>query len=313
MSDDLTFGGRVAISSCLSLCAMAVDFGLLLGDEIKVIWPNVRYFDIYALVYVVTRYAGLAVQVFNIYFSLRIASGVITSPSLCKIWFRYQAVTIQLLLATVEVALMHRVYALFLRNCWILYILILLWSAQLLSMLVSAWLVIPRVAHTETCFVKGTPAGSVYFGATTMAMNFIVLFMISWRYLHLPLTWSRGFLGYVVFRDSTLSLLTILAFTLFLILSNTGAIQTSVNGNMVYYWLFCAMWISLGRLIVNQLKVAQGVGTNELTTEIEIESAGVWHSDTYIDAHAVNPTGVSLSIVHYWFVFCVSHHTSLWI
>lgn len=84
-----------------------------------------------------------------------------------------------------------------------------------------------------------------------MAMNFIVLFMISWRYLNLPLRWIRSGLGYVVLRDSTLSLLTILgaspavshlsharliiiAWSLLLILCVTGVIETSMNGNVIY-------------------------------------------------------------------------------
>lgn len=82
-------------------------------------------------------------------------------------------------------------------------------------------------------------------------MNLIVLFMISWRYLNLPVEWIHSGLGYVVLRDSTLSLLTILgasqvvshllharlmiiAWSLLLILCVTGVIETSMNGNVIY-------------------------------------------------------------------------------
>ncbi|KIM61103.1 hypothetical protein SCLCIDRAFT_1216224 [Scleroderma citrinum Foug A] len=292
MSDAIGAARWAAISSGMSLGVMAMDFCLLLGDEFRLIWPNVRCFNKYALVYVVTRYAGLAAQIFNIFFCLRMASGVVTSPSHCRMWYRYQAISIQLLLAVVQVLLMLRVYALFLRNSAILCLLILLWIGQSLSMFVSAWLVVPRVAHTDTCYVvKATPAG-LYFGVTTMAMNFIVLFMISWRYLNLPLRWIRSGLGYVVLRDSTLSLLTILAWSLLLILCVTGVIETSMNGNVIYYWLFSAMWISLGRLIINQSKVAQVEGDEELTT-VHMGSLGTWDSDT----HAVDPTGAPAQMI----------------
>lgn len=295
MSDAIRAARWAAISSGMSLCVMAVDFCLVLGDEFRLIWPNIRCFNRYALVYVVTRYAGLAAQIFNIYFSLRMASGVVTSPFLCRMWYRYQAISIQLLLAMVQVCLMHRVYALFLRNCAILCLLILLWTGQLWSMLVSAWLVVPNVAHTDTCYVMRAPTAGVYFGATTMTMNLIVLFMISWRYLNLPVEWIRSGLGYVVLRDSTLSLLTILAWSLLLILCVTGVIETSMNGNVIYYWLFSAMWISLGRLIINQWKVAEAESDSceELTTEIGIGSSGTCDSDT----HAVDPTGAFVQMV----------------
>ncbi|KAI6099429.1 hypothetical protein EDD16DRAFT_503859 [Pisolithus croceorrhizus] len=134
MSDALAeLARKVAISACVSLGLMTVEFAWLLRDEFIFIWPGVRFRNLYALVYVLTRYLGLAGQGFNVYFSLRIASGAITSPALCKMWFRYQAMTIQVLLAAMECALMHRIYALFLKNRWVLALLVLLGTSQLAS------------------------------------------------------------------------------------------------------------------------------------------------------------------------------------
>ncbi|KAL4065744.1 hypothetical protein V8B97DRAFT_1982751 [Scleroderma yunnanense] len=202
---------------------------------------------------------------FNVYFSLRIASGIVTPASLCKIWFRYQAVTVQLLLVAVEVSLMHRIYALFLQNCWILSLLIILGIAQLLSMVISARLVIPNTTYSETCYVIKPHVASVYFGATTITTNSAILFMLSWRYLHLPVPKPEHLMKFealravirIVLRDSTLSILAILVITLLMMLSNLGVIELSLNGNITYPWLFCILWISFGRLVVNHAKAIQ--------------------------------------------------------
>ena len=104
--------------------------------------------------------------------------------------------------------------------------------------------------HPLTSDRKPCPNAGVIQRVMTMTMSLIVLFMISWRYLNLPLSWIRSGLGYVVLRDSALSLLTIIgalriprllyveliliAWALFLILTIIGVIDTSMNGNMVY-------------------------------------------------------------------------------
>lgn len=290
---------KIAISACVSLGLMVVEFAWLLRDEFKFIWPDVRFRNPYALVYILTRYLGLAGQGFNVYFSLRIASGVATSPALCKMWFRYQAMTIQVLLVAMECALMHRIYALFLKNRWILAILIILGASQLASMLVSARLAIPQVPHSNTCYVLKPHASTIYFGATSMATNLAILFMISWRYLRLPVTWTHTPLGHILLRDSTLSLVAILVLLFIMIILNSGVLQTPMSGNILYYWFFCTIWISLGRLIVNHSKVVQAGSEENLLTQVEVgqtstyastESSTTGHRRT-TGSHAIDLTG----------------------
>ncbi|KAI6096896.1 hypothetical protein EDD16DRAFT_627958 [Pisolithus croceorrhizus] len=300
MSDALAeLARKVAISACVSLGLMTVEFVWLLRDEFIFIWPGVRFRNLYALVYVLTRYLGLAGQGFNVYFSLRIASGAITSPALCKMWFRYQAMTIQVLLAAMECALMHRIYALFLKNHWVLALLVLLGTSQLASMFVSARLAIPQLAHSDTCYVLKPHASTIYFGATSMTTNLAILFLISWKYLRLPITWTQSPFGHTLLRDSTLSLVAILILLFVMILSNSGVMQTPVNGNVLYYWFYCTLWISLGRLIVNHSKVVQASRGEGVLTQVEVGQTSIWTSTessttTHTrmgDSHTIDLTG----------------------
>lgn len=297
MSDALAH--KVVISASVSLGIMVVEFAWLLRDEFKFIWPGIRFRNPYPLVYILTRYLGLVGQCFNLYFNLRIASGVATSPTLCRMWFRYQAITIQVLLAALEVALMHRIYGLFLKDHWILALLVLLGISQLVSMFVSARLAIPQLPHLDTCYVVKPHASTIYFGATSMTTNLAILFMISWKYLRLPAKWTHSPFGRILLRDSTLSLVAILVLLLAMILSNSGAIRLPMNGNVLYHWFFCTIWISLGRLIINHSKVAQADEEENVLTQVEASQTSTWmsaessttgHTPT-ADNHAIDLTG----------------------
>ncbi|KAI6168702.1 hypothetical protein EDD17DRAFT_1869359 [Pisolithus thermaeus] len=279
MSDAIeALARKAAISACASLGVMLVDFFWLLRDEITFVWGDIRRRPLYALVYIIERYVGLVGQGFNVYVSLRIASLLPVPPIYCRIWFVYQAISVQVLLSSMECALIHRIYALFNRNSSILFVLVLFCTFQLLALGASAWLAIPNMQHSETCYVLKTNINTIYFATTTMATHFVMFFMIFWRGVKLPWEWSCSAFGRVVLRDSALSPLIVSLLTFAMVLCNTDVIRTSLNGNIIYYWLFCTMWISLGRIIVNhskaalleELKESAGAKRGELTSEIDV-------------------------------------------
>ncbi|KAH0836432.1 hypothetical protein J3R83DRAFT_8037 [Lanmaoa asiatica] len=216
---------KVAISASISLAFMIVDFGCLVRDEVKYIWPRFRA-SWTSRIYMLTRYMGAASQIFNVYFTVRMYLGVYTSPAGCRLWFIYQAFVVQLLLAFVEGMLMRRIYALFIRNQLVLLILISFALGQMASMVVSARLSFPSNKHTVTCLSVGSNPGNAFFryglppdrrasvlfthprgcSATTMTTNLLIFFMTFWRYLRLPASWTQQGVGWVVFRDSAWSL-----------------------------------------------------------------------------------------------------------
>jgi len=103
------------------------------------------------------------------------------------------------------------------------------------------------------------------YSATTMTTNLAILFMISWRYLKLPVPKPTEIMTYeairavlrVVLRDSALSIVSLLGssliralesvegltiglhivLTLVMMLANMGAIELSLNGNMLYQYV----------------------------------------------------------------------------
>lgn len=110
-------------------------------------------------------------------------AGIGTTPIGCRVWFSFQAVVVQILLAAVEGILMHRresfffklvdpkgthlpgvVYVLFQRNLCILMILVTLAAGQVASMMISASLSVPSNQHTATCMVVKSNPGNAFFG-----------------------------------------------------------------------------------------------------------------------------------------------------
>ncbi|KIJ08948.1 hypothetical protein PAXINDRAFT_17945 [Paxillus involutus ATCC 200175] len=161
--DDKALALKVAMSAVASLIAMVVDFGWLFPDELEVVWPNLRSSG-YAKLYVFSRYLGLGSHIYNVRFTVRMYFGIPSTDFECRMWYGFQAIVVEVLLASVEGAMMHRVYALFLRSRWILLVLCLFAACQLASMAVSARFAVPSDRHTGTCLVTKPHPGNAYFG-----------------------------------------------------------------------------------------------------------------------------------------------------
>ncbi|KAI9572563.1 hypothetical protein HD554DRAFT_1324678 [Boletus coccyginus] len=271
---------KVAISASTSLAVMIVDFVWLMRNEVKHVWPGIRT-SWTARIYVSTRYLGLASQIFNVCFTVRMYLGIYTSPAGCRAWFMFQAIVVQFLLASVEGFFMHRLYILFMRDRLILVILILFAVGQMASMWVSASLLsLPSNKYTVTCMLLKSNPGNAFFSMTTATTNMVVFFMTFWKYLRLPARFTRQGIGRVVMRDSTLSLGAISVIMLFLTLCSFQVIRPRMSGNITYYWLVCVLWISIGRIIVNNAKLPRDNGEQEtgdtwrgtlqLTSQIEM-------------------------------------------
>jgi len=170
------------------------------------------------MIYVVTRYVGLASQMYVRFCSLQSALVTrtrcvlidLTSALLCGcIYFlrwmsrlvyipnnrhpvpscicgRFTHASSYVLLQSIPQSLAHPqslVYALFLHDRLILVILILFAVSQVASMGVSAGLSIPSNRHMETCLLLRSNPGLNAF--------LIIFFMTFWRYLRLPTKWTR--------------------------------------------------------------------------------------------------------------------------
>ncbi|KAH7923680.1 hypothetical protein BV22DRAFT_1196505 [Leucogyrophana mollusca] len=253
MSTEMTEAGNqvarhISYGASAALLAMFVEYGLTVSDERKYIWSKLRTSS-YARTYILTRYFGLAAQIFNVCFSIWMASRTYIAPSLCKLWYSYQAVVIQTLVLVVDSLLMLGVYAIFSHSYWILSLLVVLAAAQPGSMIASAVITFPEVTYSSTCLIIRIHSGSVYFGTATLTTHVVILFLSLWKCFIEGR--AQTSLRSAILRDSTLAVTAISIILLFMLLCSLGVIRTGIAGNIIYYWLLATLWISAGRIIVN--------------------------------------------------------------
>ncbi|TFK75738.1 hypothetical protein BDN72DRAFT_454193 [Pluteus cervinus] len=78
-------------------------------DERRYIWKGPS--NSYKYLYLFLRYFTLGTQLMSLYFMMVVFSRPV-QPALCRIWYRFEAIKVQLVLLCVELILSQRVYAL---------------------------------------------------------------------------------------------------------------------------------------------------------------------------------------------------------
>ncbi|OAX38239.1 hypothetical protein K503DRAFT_173876 [Rhizopogon vinicolor AM-OR11-026] len=189
------------------LIVTTILFGLMILEyawnfrlEKQVIWP--KFLKSHQVkIFVITRYMGFAGQIFNVWFANRMASGIPRSPLACRVWYTYQAVSIQSLTMSVEALLMFRVRKMYKKDKHVLGILFAFSCMQCAATVISARTVVPGIGSSPTCMVIGSHPGQIYVGASTIAVHLCLLAMILWRYFRVRREGSHSYLKILV-RDT---------------------------------------------------------------------------------------------------------------
>ncbi|KAG1738550.1 hypothetical protein EDB19DRAFT_1714295 [Suillus lakei] len=217
---------------------------MVLEYPYRQIWPPSE-----AKIYVVTRYAGLAGQSFNIWFAFRMLSGVSNSPSACRVWYSYQTGTIECLLLSVELLLMMRGSSFSCTKCTkktnlSVSLLLVFGGAQFTAMAVNAPSIVTGNHYSPTCVIISPHQSRIYVGVSIIATFVFVLVAMLWRYFGSTPEWSaevpRAWLKLVV-----------LIF-IFMFLCTTHVIDTQMSGNLVFYVLLSCLWFAAGRIVLHQ-------------------------------------------------------------
>ncbi|KAG1885029.1 hypothetical protein F4604DRAFT_1729108 [Suillus subluteus] len=244
---------NIAIITTILTALMVLEYIYSFKDETRLVWPRFRK-TIEAKIFIMTRYAGLAGQSFNIWFAFRLASGVPNSPFACKIWTSYQIATIQCLLLSVESLLMLRVYKMYNKGKYISAVLFILGSAQSSAMAVNARWIITETRYSPTCVPHYH--SRIYVGVSIITTFVFIVVAMLWRFIKSPSGWSevsRAWLKLAV-RDGGCTAIAITVILIFMFLCTTGVIDTQMSGNIVFYVLLSCLWFAAGRIVLHQEK-----------------------------------------------------------
>ncbi|KAG1816540.1 uncharacterized protein BJ212DRAFT_195513 [Suillus subaureus] len=225
---------------------MVLEYFWFLSDEIKLVWPRF-WKTAEATIYVMTRYAGLAGQSFNIWFALRMASGVPNSPSTCRVWSLYQTVIIQCLLLSVELLLMLRVYKMYNKGKPIFALLFIFSGAQVAAMAVSARLIITGTRYSPTCVIISPHHSRIYVGVSIIVTFAFIHFTMLWRFFRSTSSRSEALRAWLklAVRDGSYTAIAIIVIVIFMFLCSTHVIDTKMSGNIIFYVLLSCLWFAV--------------------------------------------------------------------
>lgn len=281
---------------------MILEYIWFLSDEVRLVWPRL-WKTTEAKIYVVTRYAGLAGQSFNIWFAFRMVSGVPNSRFICRVWSSYQAATTQCMLISVELLLMLRVYKMYKKKKSISALLFVFGSAQSAAMAANARLIITDTSYSPTCVVISPRYSRIYVGVSIIANFMFILGAMLWRFLRSISNWSgisRAWLKLVV-RDSSFAAIAIIVILIFRFLCTPHVINVQMSGNIIFQVLLFCLWFAAGRIVLHQerfsnIQESQESDVNDpsrWTQTIEVDLDDVERFDDP-DAYAMSLSGLEV-------------------
>ncbi|KAG2113910.1 uncharacterized protein F5147DRAFT_834866 [Suillus discolor] len=264
----------VIITTTLSTL-MVIEYIWSFTDEIRLVWPRFLK-TTEAKIYVVTRYAGVAGQSFNIWFAFRMVSGAPNSPSTCRAWYLYQTLMTQCLLLSVESLLMLRVYKMYRKGKSICALLTVFGGAQLAANAASVRSVITGISYTPTCVIISPHHSRIYVGVSIIVTFMVILSTMLWRFFgsssglsEAPRAWLK-----LAVRDGSCTTIAIMMIFIFMFLCNTRVINTQMSGNIIFYVLFSFLWFAAGRIVLHHAKfrnIQGDINDPRLTQTIEVD------------------------------------------
>ncbi|KAJ8581175.1 hypothetical protein M405DRAFT_832986 [Rhizopogon salebrosus TDB-379] len=248
---------------------MVLEYAWNIPFEVRVIWPQFRK-SAEVKIFVIARYIGLAGQIFNIWFSNKMASGIPSNPLACKAWYSYQAVTTQCLLMSVELLLMLRVCDIYKNHKYIICILFVFAGAQCAAMAISALMILPGQSSSATCFLVVSHPGLIHVGVSTIAINWCILTMILWRCFRDTWPKPRSYLRIMV-RDSICTVVAVTGNFLFVVLMPTGVLHSQTCNNILFHVMLFSLWFAAGRLVLHKERFNHDPQNNSELTEVDLD------------------------------------------
>jgi len=229
-----------------SLTFIVWEWLITLSFEVDIIWrkETPRYTK---LLYCTPRYLGLISLIWNTFMMSYIH---LVNPKICRWWHGFQVLTADVMLLSLEILLMVRVFALYDRKQWIAVFLGAVLGLKTTALIILSALTLGMITFGNACLVKRAPRTVVYISFLDILIQ--TLFWAATLYKYLRTRWESGWqtipLLTLVTRDSAFT------FALLLVLYVMSMVD-AINGAAFHHMGFpiCVAITSLSscRLIMN--------------------------------------------------------------
>ncbi|TFK37875.1 hypothetical protein BDQ12DRAFT_684773 [Crucibulum laeve] len=261
------------ISSLAALIVLVCDYVANLTDEYNYIWK--RPITAPKLIYIFARYLGLLAHIFNIVLVFTVFSRLPVKRHLCEALFMFLIGVCCALLAALDFILMLRVYVLYNRSWKVALSLIALLATE--AALVSTCLTrtLPLVPFDPICDVRETPCEVVYFTASVVLTQVILLLMVV---VKRNVAFGRAPVVHLVVREG--AWIFVLVVSLFAINVPYSLFTRIARPHMVFGWPMTFLSLASCHVILNSIRPPD---ENEASTSSRRSTSPSVQFTTFLD------------------------------
>ncbi|THH27345.1 hypothetical protein EUX98_g6843 [Antrodiella citrinella] len=258
----------VSRSEMAAVTILTYDIIVTMGDEIELIWS--RKWTFAKAMYIVARYIPWAFQLAFIAINADGTTGLFFSVPECHRWIAVQAVILQLIISTVDIVLMTRVYALYNRNFKLTATLGVLFCAEVAYLSYVLSVVSPRLTFNADCFVTSSPKIFVSYWIVSLVFETILFLLTLYKFIHAVHDgWGKRPVMQQFVGDGTWAYF--LIFFAMLINSLLYKLVHTPLAGICFTWLLSVLSFAGSRLILNPRKRSLLPASNIQNTAIELD------------------------------------------
>jgi len=271
----------VSRSEMAAVTVLTYDIIVTLADEVELIWK--RNWTFTKTMYICARYIPWGFQLALIAINADGTTGLFFTHPECERWIAVQAVILQLIISTVDVVLMTRVYALYNRNMKLTAGLGILFCGEIAYMSYVLSVVSPRLTFNSDCFVTSSPKIFVSYWIVSLVFETILFVLTLYKFfLAVHDGWGKRPVMQQFVGDGTWAYS--LIFVAMLINSLLYKVVHTPLAGICFTWLLSVLSFAGSRLILNPRKRT----LTPLPTAIELDD--VPPVSPFSDRSPVTPT-----------------------
>ncbi|KAI0691687.1 hypothetical protein C8Q76DRAFT_634755 [Earliella scabrosa] len=257
----------LSYSEVACVTVLTWDVLIMFSDEIELVWR--RAWTPAKVMYLIARYMPWLVQLALLAITVNGTTGLTFTSEQCATWQVVQGVLLQLIVTTVDVILIARVYALFSRNRALLLVLGSLFLAEVISLCYILVVVTPRLTFNDECYVTSSPAIFQYYWIISLAFETVLFALTMAKFLDVVKQgWGMGPIMQQFIADGTWAYA--LIFVAMLVNMMLYKYVHSTLTGICYTWLLVVLSFAGSRLVLNPRRKSASYNVNVYRSDVEM-------------------------------------------
>ncbi|EIW57032.1 uncharacterized protein TRAVEDRAFT_30265 [Trametes versicolor FP-101664 SS1] len=269
----------LSYSEVACVTVLTWDVLVMLSEEVELIWK--RAWTPAKTMYLIARYIPWLVQLALLSINVNGSTGLEFTDRQCAAWQVVQGVLLQVIVTTVDVILITRVYALYSRSRVLLGILGSLFVAELTFLCYVLAVVTPRLTYDDECYVTSSPAIFQYywcassppvpFSIVSLLFETILFALTMFRFCEaVRQGWGRGPVLQQFVSDGTWAYALVFA-TMLVNMMLYKYVRSTLTG-ICYTWLLVVLSLAGSRLVLNPRRAS---AARSATSRSRLESSTI--------------------------------------